>query len=79
MVVEIRADDPRTVLLTGTPFYTWAPYVWYAMTVVLGTYFGLYRGLFFLRLLLCVSLLSFVYLPADVMSFRRCGVPGTVC
>ena len=52
MVVEIRADDPRTDLLTGTPFYAWAPYVWYAMTVVLGTYFGLSRGLFFLRLLL---------------------------
>ena len=51
-MVEIRADDPRTDLLTGTPFYAWAPYVWYAMAVVLGTYFGLYRGLFFLRLLL---------------------------
>ena len=35
MVVEMRGDDPRTDLLTGTPFHAWAPYVWYAMTVVL--------------------------------------------
>ena len=31
----MRGNDPRTVPLTGTPFYAWAPYVWYGMTVVL--------------------------------------------
>ena len=35
MVVKKTGDDPRTDLLTGTSFYVWAPYVWYAVTVVL--------------------------------------------
>ena len=46
----VRGDGPRTDLLAGTPFLrTSLQWYWWCL---LGTYFGLYRGLVFLRLLL---------------------------